>query len=104
MPTSPKELKAARSSAQLADVISFAYAAIVLVAVLHFKIELRVIEAVAVFSIFVLLRWIAHELRSDANRLFLDVERQKAAQKAQHPRFWSVEQRDGYGRRVDAGA
>ncbi len=95
-PTSPSVL--------LADVISYGYAAAVVLATLQFGLVFEPWQAVAVMILFVLLRGVAHELRKDARRVAVAQARRIAAMRAQSPSRWTVEQRDGLGRRVDTGA
>lgn len=91
-------------SVVLADVISYGYALVICWATLHFDLVFEVWQGIALMVLFVALRGVAHELRKDARREVLRDARRRAALKAESPARWTVEQRDGLGRRVDAGA
>ncbi|MCW2927109.1 MAG: hypothetical protein JWM86_1077 [Thermoleophilia bacterium] len=103
-PAAPIRTSTTTPSVLLADVISYGYAAAVMWATLAFDLNFQVWQGVAVMVMFVLLRAIASELRKDARREVLRAARVNAAQRAASPARWTVEQRDGVGRRVDLGA
>lgn len=88
----------------LADIFSYGYAVVVMWATLVFDLQFAMWQGITLMVVFVALRGIARELRKDARRLQLQDARRVAALRAQSPSRWSVEQRDGLGRRVDTGA
>lgn len=88
----------------LADVISYGYAAVIMLATLQFDLAFQLWQGIAIMVLFVLLRGVAHELRKDARKAVLSKARATAALRAESPSRWTVEQRDGVGRRVDLGA
>lgn len=94
----------ASSTALVADVVSFGYVLAAVVATIAFDIQFSVIQVLVIIALFGALRWVAHEIRSEADSAKLDDARRRAALRAQSPSRWSVEQRDGLGRRVDTGA
>ena len=100
-PAAPIKVSTTTPSVLLADVISYGYAAIVIWATLQFDLAFQVWQGVAIMVLFVVLRGVAHELRKDARRTALREARRHAAVRAQHPSRWTVEQKDGFGRRVD---
>lgn len=91
-------------SVLLADVISYGYAAVMVLATLQFDLQFSVLQGVGIMVLFVVLRGVAHEIRKDARKHVLREARRRAVLHAQSPDRWSVEQRDGVGRRVDLGA
>jgi hypothetical protein len=91
-------------SVLLADVISYGYAAVILFATLQFDLQFTLVEGIGIMVLFVVLRGVAHEIRKDARKQALIVARRQAALRAQSPSRWTVEQRDGIGRRVDLDA
>lgn len=103
-PTAPIKVSATTPSVVLADVISYGYAVAVVWGTLAFDLQFQLWQGVAIMVLFVLLRGIAHEIRKDARRTALKDARRTAALRAQSPDRWTVEQRDGLGRRVDVGA
>jgi hypothetical protein len=88
----------------IADLVSFGYALVVVVATLQFDLTFTVLQAVLIMVLFVVLRAVAHEIKRDARRTFLAKERRSAELRAASPARWTVEQRDGVGRYVDLGA
>ena len=88
----------------LADAISYGYAFVIVWATLQFDLMFEVWQGVALMILFVALRGVAHEIRKDVRRQVLRDARRRAALKAESPSRWTVEQRDGLGRRVDLGA
>lgn len=88
----------------LADVISYGYAFVIVWATLQFDLLFELWQGVALMVLFVALRGVAHEMRKDARRQVLRDARRAAAMRAESPARWTVEQRDGVGRRVDLGA
>jgi hypothetical protein len=94
----------AAGAALLADVVSFTFVLTAIVAVAAFNVDLGVVQVLAVMALFGGLRYVAHELRTDADRAAVAHARRLAALRAQSPSRWTVEQRDGLGRRVDSGA
>jgi len=88
----------------LADVVSYGFAAVVILSTLQFDLQFAVWQGVVLAVLFLALRGVAHELRKDARREYMREARRLAALRAQSPARWSVEQRDGLGRRVDIGA
>ncbi len=103
-PAAPIKVSTNTPSVLLADVISYGYAALVILATLHFDLAFQLWQGIAIMVLFVVLRGVAHELRKDARRTALREARRKAALRAQSPSRWTVEQRDGLGRRIDLGA
>lgn len=103
-PAAPIKVSTNTPSVVLADVISYGYAAVVVWATLHFDLAFQLWQGIAIMVLFVVLRGVAHELRKDARRTALREARRTAALRAQSPSRWTVEQRDGLGRRVDLGA
>ena len=105
MPAAPVARRSASAStAFVADVVSFGYVLAAVVATIAFDIQFSVVQVLVVIALFGALRWVAHEIRSEADGAKLDDARRRAALRAQSPSRWSVEQRDGLGRRVDTGA
>ncbi len=100
-PAAPLKVSTNTPSVVLADVVSYGYAVAVGWATLQFDLAFQIWQGVAVMVLFVVLRGVAHELRKDARRTALRDARPTAALRAQSPARWSVEQRDGLGRRVD---
>lgn len=94
----------ARAGILLADVISYGYAVVVALTTLALDLQFELWQGVLIACLFVALRGVARELRRDARRAVLSEARRHAAARARSPRSWSVEQRDGLGRRVDSGA
>ena len=88
----------------LADAISYGYAVVIVWATLQFDLMFEVWQGVALMVLFVALRGVAHEIRKDARKQVMRDARRRAALKAESPSRWTVEQRDGVGRRVDLGA
>jgi hypothetical protein len=88
----------------LADAISYGYAFVIVWATLQFDLMFQVWQGVALMVLFVALRGVAHEIRKDVRRQVMRDARRAAAMRAESPARWSVEQRDGVGRRVDIGA
>ncbi|MCW2972761.1 MAG: hypothetical protein JWN72_1034 [Thermoleophilia bacterium] len=88
----------------LADVISYGYAAVIVLATMQFNLQFSLLEGIGVMALFVVLRAVAHEIRKDARKQLLAEARRRAALHAQSPSRWTVEQRDGVGRRIDIGA
>lgn len=103
-PAAPIKVSTNTPSVVLADVISYGYAVVLILATLHFNLQFELWQGIAVMVLFVLLRGVAHEIRKDARTAALRAARRTAALRAQSPSRWTVEQRDGLGRRVDAGA
>ncbi len=103
-PSAPIKLSTTTPSVILADVISYGFAAAVIWATLALDLQFALWQGIAVMVLFVLLRGVAHEIRKDARRTALRDARKRAALRAQSPSYWTVEQRDGLGRRVDIGA
>ena len=91
-------------SVLLADVISYGYAAVVVWATLQFDLQFTLPVGIGIMALFVVLRGVAHEIRKDARKAVLRDAKRLAALRAQSPSRWSVEQRDGLGRRIDLGA
>jgi len=91
-------------SVLLADVISYGFAAAVAFSALQLDMQFQLWQAVVLCVLFVLLRGVANELRRDAHKAAVRNARRIAAHRAQSPSRWTVEQRDGLGRRVDVGA
>ena len=100
-PAAPIKVSTNTPSVVLADVLSYGYAAVVVWATLQFDLAFEIWQGVAIMILFVVLRGVAHELRKDARREALRTARRQAALRAQSPTRWSVEQKDGLGRRVD---
>lgn len=88
----------------LADIVSFGYAIVVVVATLQFNLAFSVLQGLLVMVMFVALRAVAWEVRKDARKQFIQQARRTASLRAESPKRWTVEQRDGVGRRVDVGA
>lgn len=103
-PIRPKTSLTSNPSVLLADVISYGYAVTIMWATLQFDLQFAVWQGIAIMVLFVMLRGVAHELRKDARRATLAEARRMATLRAQSPARWTVEQRDGLGRRVDTGA
>lgn len=103
-PINPRRVSTNTPVVILADVISYGYAFAVVWATLQFNLIFQLWQGVALMVMFVLLRGVAHEIRKDVRRQVLRDARRSAALRAQSPARWTVEQRDGLGRRVDAGA
>ncbi len=103
-PAAPIKVSTSTPSVVLADVISYGYAAVVVWATLQYDLMFQIWQGVVIMCLFVVLRGIAHELRKDARRTAMREARRVAALRAQSPARWTVEQRDGLGRRVDTGA
>jgi hypothetical protein len=91
-------------SVLLADFISFGYAAAVIWATLQFDLQFTLPTGIGIMVLFVVLRGVAHEIRKDARKTVLRDAKRLAALRAQSPSRWTVEQRDGLGRRIDIGA
>ena len=87
-----------------ADVVSYGYAAVVVWATMYFNLAFSWPEGIAIMVLFVLLRAVAHEIRRDLRRKRHDDWVRAAAEKERSPSRWSVDQREGRGRRVDASA
>ena len=98
-PAAPLKVSTNTPSVVLADVVSYGYAAVVVWATLQFDLAFEVWQGVAIMCLFVVLRGVAH-----ARRTALRTARRHAALRAQSPARWTVEQKDGLGRRVDLGA
>lgn len=92
------------ASVLLADVVSYGYAAVVVWATLQFDLSFELWQGIALMVMFVGLRWVANEMRRDLRRTQVQHARRTAELRLQSPVRWSVEQRDGLGRRVDVGA
>ena len=92
------------ASLVLADVVSYGYAAAVVYATLAFDLAFQLWQGIIVMVLFVLLRAVAREIRRDLRRDAVREARRRARLIEQSPRRWSVEQRDGLGRRIDASA
>jgi hypothetical protein len=103
-PIKPSRVSTNTPSAVLADVVSYGYAALVMFATLQFDLAFTIWQGIAIMVLFVLLRAVAHEIRKEARRTVMREARAKAALRAESPSRWTVEQRDGLGRRVDLGA
>jgi hypothetical protein len=88
----------------LADIVSFGYAGVVVLATLQFDLQFTVLQGVLIMVMFVALRGVAAEVRKHARRDYIAQARRTAQLRAQSPSRWSVEQKDGLGRRVDLGA
>ena len=91
-------------SVLLADVISYGYAVAIVWATLAMDLSFNVWQGIGVMVLFVVLRGVAHEIRKDARRQVIREAKRRAVLRAQSPERWSVEQRDGVGRRIDIGA
>lgn len=110
MATSPRTAAPIRTpritngSIVLADVVSYGYAAAIILSTLQFDLQFAMWQGITLAVLFVALRGVAHELRKDARREYLREARRRAEVRAQAPSRWTVEQRDGLGRRVDLGA
>ena len=91
-------------SVLLADVISYGYAAAIVFSTLAMDLSFEIWQGVGIMALFVVLRGVAHEIRKDARRQVVREAKRRAALRAQSPDRWSVEQRDGLGRRLDIGA
>ena len=91
-------------SVVLADVISYGYALAIVLATLQFDLQFSIIQGIGLMVLFVVLRGVAHEIRKDARKQLLVEARRRAALRAQSLSRWTVEQRDGIGRRIDLGA
>lgn len=94
----------AAPSVVLANAISYGYAVIVVLAVVQLHVHVTLITAAALVALFVVLRVVARQVRSDARAHIVHEAARRAALRAQSPSRWTVEQRDGLGRRIDAGA
>ena len=92
------------TTALVADVVSFGYVLAAVVATVAFDIQFSVVQVLMIVALFGGLRFVAHEIRGEADRSRVADARRLAALRAQSPKRWSVEQRDGIGRRVDTGA
>jgi hypothetical protein len=103
-PIKPRRVSTNTPSVVLADVISYGYAAVLILATLQFDLAFQLWQGIAIMVLFVLLRGVAHELRKDARKAVLQRERAAARLRAESPARWTVEQRDGVGRRIDLGA
>lgn len=103
-PLKPRNVSTNTPTVVLADVISYGYAFVIVLATLQFDLVFHLWQGIALMVLFVALRGVAHEIRKDARRQLLREARRHAAMRAQSPSRWSVEQRDGLGRRVDTGA
>lgn len=103
-PAAPIKVSTRTPSVLLADVISYGYAVGVVWATMAFDLQFQMWQGVAIMVLFVCLRGIAHELRKDARRSAIQSARRRAALKSSSPAMWTVEQRDGVGRRIDVGA
>ena len=103
-PINPRRVSTNTPSVLLADVISYGYAFVIVWATLQYDLMFEVWQGIALMVLFVALRGVAHEMRKDARRAVLRDARRMAALKAEAPSRWTVEQRDGLGRRVDTGA
>lgn len=90
------------SAALLADVLSFGFVLTAIVAATAFDVRFGLVQVLAIMAIFGGLRYVAHELRADADRAMLADARRVTAMRAQSPRRWTTEQRDGLGRRFDS--
>jgi hypothetical protein len=114
MATSPIAAQAARPSARLrvgshpsvvlADVISYGYAAAIVFATLQLDLKFSVLEGIGIMVLFVVLRAVANEIRKDVRKQAIVTAKRHAALRAQSPSRWTVEQKDGLGRRIDLGA
>lgn len=103
-PAAPIKVSTNTPAVVLADVISYGYAAAIMWSTLAFDLAFQLWQGVALMILFLVLRGVAHEIRKDARRDALRDARRKAALRAGSPSRWTVEQRDGLGRRVDLGA
>jgi hypothetical protein len=103
-PAAPLKISTSTPSVVLADVISYGYGIAVVWATLAMDLQFQLWQGVAIMSLFVVLRGVAHELRKDARRAAMREARRRAHVRSQSPSLWTVEQRDGLGRRVDIGA
>lgn len=92
------------SAAFVADVVSFGYVLTAIVVTVALEVDFSLIQALAVIGLFVGLRYVAHEIRTSADAAQLADGRRIAELRAASPLRWSVEQRDGLGRRVDLDA
>jgi hypothetical protein len=103
-PAAPLKISTTTPSVLLADVISYGYGIAVVWGTLVMDLQFQLWQGVAIMSLFVILRGVAHELRKDARREAMRDARRRAHVRSQSPALWNVEQRDGLGRRVDIGA
>jgi hypothetical protein len=103
-PINPRRVSTNTPVVLLADVISYGYAFAIVWATLQFDLMFEIWQGVALMVLFVALRGVAHEIRKDVRRQVMRDARRSAAMRAQSPSRWTVEQRDGVGRRVDIGA
>lgn len=105
MPAAPVARRSpGATTAFVADVVSFGYVLAAVVATIAFDIQFSVVEVLVIVALFGGLRYVAHEIRSEADEARLDAARTRATLRARSPKRWTVEQRDGLGRRVDTGA
>ncbi|MBC7460291.1 MAG: hypothetical protein H7287_02915 [Thermoleophilia bacterium] len=104
-PRPPAPLRVgSQPSVILADVISYGYAAGIVLATLQLDLQFTLLQGIGIMVLFVVLRGVALEIRKDARKQLLQEARRRAALRAQSPSRWTVEQRDGVGRRIDLGA
>lgn len=103
-PTAPIKVSTNTPTVVLADVISYGYAFAVIWGTLAFDLHFQLWQGIAIMCLFVALRGVARELRKDARKSAIRDARRRAAIRAGSPSRWTVEQRDGIGRRVDVGA
>lgn len=86
------------------DVMAYAYALVVVLATLHYDLAFAPWQAVAVVAVFLVMRVLARDLRRECHQEAVRVARSRARVAAASPARWSVEQRDGHGRRLDSRA
>lgn len=103
-PRAPKVYVPRSPSLWLADLISYGYAAAFIISTLAFDLAFTVWQGLAIMALFVLLRGVANEIRRDLRRDAVREARRLAALQERSPSRWSVEQRDGLGRALDASA
>lgn len=103
LPRTGQPATARVSPATIADVFSYGYALAGLLAAAVLVVP-TVFQAIAMIAIFLLMRIAASTIRDDERARELDRARRLAELRASSPRRWTVEQRDGIGRRVDIGA
>lgn len=103
-PPAPIKVPGSSPLVLIADVVSYGYAFVVVLATLQLGLEFTMVQAVLIMCVFVALRGVAHEIRKDARRAAMRDARRLATLRSQSPARWSAEQRDGLGRRIDTGA
>ena len=103
-PIKPRRVSTNTPTVLLADAISYGYAFAIVSATLQLDLAFELWKGIALMVLIVALRGVAHEIRKDVRRQVVRDARRAAAMRAQSPSRWTVEQRDGVGRRIDIGA